>query len=333
MVLGEDLEWFTTLAELERVGAAADRLHLAQPTLSRMLARLERRVGVELFDRHGKRITLNEYGRIYYEHARRARSELDAAKQALADRANPAGGVVRLSFQHSFGGSLVPQLISGFRRVSGRITVTLWQGAATAVTERVLEGAADLGIVSPRPAVAGVGWRVVLRQPLVLAVPPDHRLAGRRQVRLAEAADAEFVTMHHGFGMRRIFDELCAAADIRPRIAFESSDLVTVAGLVSAGLGVAILPQEDPLSAGPLSGPVTVPLADAGAARAVGLVWPAAATPPEAVRRFVTSPRIGRGGVGEFREGRFCPRLIRWAVSVGRVKLFSIQQSRPESRL
>ncbi|MGV9542478.1 LysR family transcriptional regulator [Nocardia beijingensis] len=285
-MLGEDLEWFTTLAELERVGAAAERLHLAQPTLSRMLARLERRVGAELFDRHGKRIVLNEYGRIYYEHARRAQSELDAAKQALADRANPAGGVVRLAFQHSFGGSLVPQLISGFRRVSGRITITLWQGAAEAVTERVLAGDADLGIVSPRPAVAGVGWRAVLRQPLVLAVPQEHRLAGRRQVRLAEAADAEFVTMHHGFGMRRIFDELCAAADIRPRIAFESSDLVTVAGLVSAGLGVAILPREDPLSAGPLSGPVTVPLADAGAARAVGLIWPAATPPPDAVRRF-----------------------------------------------
>ncbi|MEW1734834.1 LysR family transcriptional regulator [Nocardia beijingensis] len=285
-MLGEDLEWFTTLAELERVGAAAERLHLAQPTLSRMLARLERRVGAELFDRHGKRIVLNEYGRIYYEHARRAQSELDAAKQALADRVNPAGGVVRLAFQHSFGGSLVPQLISGFRRVSGRITITLWQGAAEAVTERVLAGDADLGIVSPRPAVAGVGWRAVLRQPLVLAVPQEHRLAGRRQVRLAEAADAEFVTMHHGFGMRRIFDELCAAADIRPRIAFESSDLVTVAGLVSAGLGVAILPREDPLSAGPLSGPVTVPLADAGAARAVGLIWPAATPPPDAVRRF-----------------------------------------------
>ncbi|MBF6074740.1 LysR family transcriptional regulator [Nocardia beijingensis] len=285
-MLGEDLEWFTTLAELERVGAAAERLHLAQPTLSRMLARLERRVGAELFDRHGKRIVLNEYGRIYYEHARRAQSELDAAKQALADRVNPAGGVVRLAFQHSFGGSLVPQLISGFRRVSGRITITLWQGAAEAVTERVLAGDADLGIVSPRPAVAGVGWRAVLRQPLVLAVPQEHRLAGRRQVRLAEAADAEFVTMHHGFGMRRIFDELCAAADIRPRIVFESSDLVTVAGLVSVGLGVAILPREDPLSAGPLSGPVTVPLADAGAARAVGLIWPAATPPPDAVRRF-----------------------------------------------
>ncbi|WP_327113909.1 LysR family transcriptional regulator [Nocardia sp. NBC_01730] len=285
-MLGEDLEWFTTLAELERVGAAADRLHLAQPTLSRMLARLERRIGVELFDRRGKRITLNEFGRIYYEHARRAQTELDGAAQAVADLANPAKGVVRLSFQHSFGGSLVPQLIGGFRRGSGRVTVTLWQGAAETVTQRVLDGEADLGIVSPRPAVAGVGWRTVLRQPLVLAVPADHRLAGRRQVRLAEIADAEFVAMHQGFGMRRIFDELCAAADIRPRIAFESSDLVTVAGLVSAGLGVAILPREDPLSASPLSGPVTVPLADAGASRAVGLIWPAAAILPDAVRRF-----------------------------------------------
>ncbi|MEU7632411.1 LysR family transcriptional regulator [Nocardia sp. NPDC049220] len=285
-MLGKDLEWFTTLAELERVGAAAERLHIAQPTLSRMLARLERRIGVELFDRSGKRITLNEFGRIYYEHARRAQSELDAAEQAVADLADPAEGVLRLSFQHSFGGSLVPQLISGFRRGSGRITVVLWQGAAEAVTKRVLDGDADLGIVSPRPAVAGVGWHTVLRQPLVLAVPPDHRLAGRRQARLAELADAEFVTMHRGFGMRRIFDEMCAAADIRPRIAFESSDLVTVAGLVSAGLGVAILPGADLPSAGPLSGPVAVPLADAGAARAVGLVWSAAARQSDAVRRF-----------------------------------------------
>ncbi|MBF6229159.1 hypothetical protein [Nocardia abscessus] len=80
---------------------------------------------------------VNPSHRIYYEHARRAQTELDAAEQAIADRSDPAGGVVRLSFQHSFGGSLVPQLISGFRRVSGRITVTLWQEAAEAVTERV----------------------------------------------------------------------------------------------------------------------------------------------------------------------------------------------------
>ncbi|MGW4245719.1 LysR family transcriptional regulator [Nocardia sp. NPDC004722] len=281
-MLGGDLEWFTTLAETENVSAAAERLHLAQPTLSRMLARLEHRLGVTLFDRHGKRLRLNDYGRLYYEHARRARAELHAGEQAVADRANPAKGMVRLSFLHSFGGNLAPQLIGDFRRTAGRVDFTLYQGAAEVITRQVLDGEADLALVSPRPGAAGIGWRTLLNQPVVLAVPADHRLAGQRQVRLAELADAEFIAMHPGFGMRRVFDELCAAAGIGPRIAFESSDLVTVRGLVAAGLGVALVPTEQPLP----PGVAEVPLADAGASRDVGLIWSATATPAEAVRRF-----------------------------------------------
>ncbi|MGW4737668.1 LysR family transcriptional regulator [Nocardia xishanensis] len=285
-MLGEDLQWFTTLAELERMSAAAERLHIAQPTLSRMLARLERKLGAELFDRKGKRIALNEFGRVYYEHARRAQAELDAAGQAVADLANPARGVVRLSFLHSFGGWLVPQLIAGFRRHAGRVTVTLRQGGAEKITGHVLDGASDLAVVSPRPTAPGVGWRGLLRQPLVLAVPAEHRLAGRRQVRMAELSGDEFVSMPPGFGMRRIFDELCAAADVRPHVAFEATDLVTSTGLVAAGLGVAVLPLQDPAPAAARSGPVLVPLADDGASREVGLIWSAAAAPSDAVKRF-----------------------------------------------
>lgn len=151
-MLGADLEWFTTLAETENVSAAADRLHLAQPTLSRMLARLERRLGTPLFDRHGKRITLNDNGRLYYEHARRARAELQAAEQAVADRLNPAKGLIRLSFLHSFGSSLAPQLIAEFRRTAGKVDFTLFQGAAEVITRQVLDGEADLALVSPAPA-------------------------------------------------------------------------------------------------------------------------------------------------------------------------------------
>lgn len=285
-VASDDLHWFLTLAELERVGAAAERLHLTQPTLSRMLARLERRLGVLLFDRHGKRLTLNEFGRVYYEHARRAQAELDAAAGELADLSNPAGGVVRLAFQHSLGARVVPELIAGFRRLSGRITFTLNQDAADVVTAAVLDGTADLGLVSPRPSAAGVGWRPLLRQRLALAVPPDHRLATRRQVRLAEVADAEFIAMHPGFGMRRVLDELCAAADFRPRIGFECSNLDTIAGLVAVGLGVSILPLEYPPMGGPQPDPALIPLADPEPMREVGLVWSTAATPSEAVRRF-----------------------------------------------
>lgn len=69
-----DYEWFVTLAELQHVTAAAEQLHIAQPTLTRMLARLEQQLGVGLFDRRGRRLSLNDYGRIFYEHARLAPS-------------------------------------------------------------------------------------------------------------------------------------------------------------------------------------------------------------------------------------------------------------------
>lgn len=285
----DDLHWFLMLAELEHVGAAAGRLRVSQPTLSRMLARLEGRLGVRLFDRHGKRLSLNDFGQVYYEHARRAQAELDAAARELADLANPARGMVRLTFLHSFGARLVPELIAGFRRGSGAITFSLSQDAAEVVTGRVLDGTADLGIVSPKPAVPGLGWRELLRQRLALAVPADHRLAGRRQVRLAEAADADFIAMHTGHGMRGILEDLCAAADFRPRIVLESSDLVTVGGLVAAGLGVALLPLEDAAPRAPQGnqpGPALVPLTDPGATRAVGLIWSANAVPSDAVRVF-----------------------------------------------
>ncbi len=295
----DDLHWFLTLAELEHVGEAADRLNLSQPTLSRMLGRLEQRLGVKLFDRHGKRLMLNDFGRVYYEHARRAQAELDAAGRELADLVNPALGTVRLAFLHSAGARLVPELIAGFRRGSPRITFTLAQGSANTVTTRILNGQSDLGIVSPRPAVPGLGWRELLRQPLALGVPADHRLAGRRQVRLAEVADTDFIVMHRGHGIRVILDNLCAAADFRPRIVMESSDLLTVSGLVAVGLGVALLPLADATTRGalraaaqpgpiqgPQSGPVLVPLSDPGASRAVGLIWSADAVASDAVRIF-----------------------------------------------
>lgn len=286
-MLGDDLHWFTTLAELERMGAAADRLHIAQPTLSRMLARLERRLGLRLFDRKGRSIALNEYGRVYYEYARRARAELDAGGQALADLSNPAHGVVRLAFGHSFGTWPVPQLISGFRRRSGRISVTLHQDSSDAVVARVIEGNADVAIVSPRPQTIDLGWRRLSRQRLALALPADHRLAGRRQLRLGDVADAEFIALHAGFGMRRIFDELCAAAGIRTRIVLEAGELDTVTGLVAEGLGLAVVPMATaiPGATSPQS-VVTVPLSDQGAVRDVGMIWSATAVPSDAARKF-----------------------------------------------
>ncbi|WP_296389351.1 LysR family transcriptional regulator [Williamsia sp.] len=269
-MLRTEADWFVDLAELENVSAAARRLHLSQPTLSRMLARLERELDTELFDRHGRRLVLNARGQIFLTHCRRARAEFEAARHEIADLIDPVEGTIRLSFLHSFGIRLVPELIGDFRR-GARVAFTLTQDAAETVVDHVRAGDADLAIVSPRPTDTDVVWSPLLRQRLGLAVPRDHRLAGRSEVSLVEVSEEPFVTMGQGFGMRRILEELCAEADFRPDITFESSELGTVAGLVGAGLGVAVLPIEDAPQV-PTSVSV-IPLAGSQTWREIGVIW------------------------------------------------------------
>ena len=281
-----DYEWFVTLAELQHVTGAAEQLHIAQPTLTRMLSRLERRLRVALFDRRGKRLALNTYGRIFYEHARRAQSELDSARRAIDDLANPAVGEIRLGFLGSFGSTVVPRLIAGFAEASPRVTFTLDEGAAESIGDLAQSGSIDIGVVSPRPQVPNLAWRSLFRQRLGVAVPCDHALAGAAAVSMTDLADEPFVAMRPGFGMRRLLDELCAAAQFQPRIVLESATLTSTAGLVAAGLGISLIPID---GSDHVPGSSALPLADADAYRDVGMIWNSARPLSRPARDFIAS--------------------------------------------
>ncbi len=281
-----DYEWYVTLAELQHVTAAAEQLHLAQPTLTRMLSRLERRLGVALFDRRGKRLSLNSYGRIFYDHARRAQLELDSARRAIEDLTNPAVSEIRLGFLSSFGTTVVPRLIAGFTATSPRVTFTLQEGAAEAIGDLVESESIDIGVVSPRPQQPTLAWRSLFRQRLGVAVPRDHPLANVAAVSMTDLVNERFVTMHPGFGMRRLLDELSAAAQFQPRIVLESANLTTAAGLVAAGLGISLVPMA---GSEYTSGVRMLPLADADAYRDVGMIWNSGRSLSRPARDFIAS--------------------------------------------
>jgi DNA-binding transcriptional LysR family regulator len=281
-----DYEWYVTLVELQHVTAAADQLHIAQPTLTRMLSRLERRLGVALFDRRGKRLSLNAYGRIFYEHARRAQRELDSARRAIEDLTNPAISEIRLGFLSSFGSRVVPRLIAGFTAASPRVTFMLQEGAAESIGDLVESEFVDIGVVSPRPKEPMLAWRSMFRQRLGVAVPSDHRLANAAAVSMTDLTSERFVAMHPGFGMRRLLDELCAAAQFQPRIVLESANLNTAAGLVAAGLGVSLVPIDGSEDAPGVS---MLRLADADAYRDVGMIWKSARPLSRPARDFIAS--------------------------------------------
>lgn len=269
-MLTDDLDWFVVLAETCQVTETAHRTHLSQPTLSRKLARLERQMGAPLFDRNGRRLTLNPNGEILHAHAVAALRELREAQDRINLRSDPDGGTVRLDFLHSFGTWLVPHLLRGYRLEHPRTHFELHQASAQTLIDRVAGGAADLAVVSPRPRSSQLSWAPIAHQSLALAVPTGHRFAGLPRIDLADAADEPFIGMHADFGMRRILDELCAAAGFTPTLVFESSELATVGGLVSASLGVSVMPVQNP----PIwaEGVTYVPID--GAERKIGLIWP-----------------------------------------------------------
>lgn len=151
-----ELQWFTTLAETEHMTEASLRLNVSQPTLSRALARLERKLGVNLFDRHQNRLRLNKYGEIFQAHALRAMHEIDRGEERIATLVDPERGLVSLGFLHSFGGWLIPDLLNRYRKHAPHTSFELRGGASDAVVDDVRQGSVDIGFVAPEPAADDV---------------------------------------------------------------------------------------------------------------------------------------------------------------------------------
>ncbi|GAA2808971.1 LysR family transcriptional regulator [Saccharopolyspora taberi] len=278
------LQWFVVLADAEHMTAAAERLHITQPTLSRAMARLERRLGTRLFDRTPHGLRLNRYGEVLRAHAHRALGELNSAEERIATLIDPDRGTVSLSYLYSLGAWLVPELLRGYRGQAPGVRFVLTGGAADVILEDLRSGRVDVILTSPRPDADDVLWTEIDQQEVCLATSVDHPLACRERISLAEAADEDFIAMRPEFGLRQVAEELWQQAGFRPTLALESTELATVRGLVGHGLGVAIVPA--PRDGDGAQRLRYLRLDDPGARRPVGAAVIAGQHQPPAVRRF-----------------------------------------------
>jgi LysR family transcriptional activator of glutamate synthase operon len=278
----EDLRGLLALGEHEHVTSAAAALGISQPNLSRLLSRVEASLGARLFERDARGVHPNPLGSVTLDAARDLVERYDRLRRDLGGLLDPDAGTVRLAFLDSMSTSLVPRLLRDVRASAPLLRVELRQEPGHEIIPHLATGVAELAIVSGRPA-APHGWRPLQEQRLVVVVPAGHRFATRRRVRLADLEGEDFVSIPPGFGFREHLDGLFAEARVSPRIAFEIGDLATIEGLVGAGLGVAVVPEQ---FAG-ASGTVGVPLANPGASRVIGLTWRADRTLAPAAARFL----------------------------------------------
>lgn len=262
-----DLAWLVELGDLGHVTDAAAALGTSQPTLSRALARLEAELGVRIFARVPTGVQATPDGELVLEAARDLVARHERLRETLADRLDPDTGLVRLAFLDSMATTLVPRLLRSFHEAVPAVKVVLSQEPAHDIRRDLDRGAVELGLTLAQSA--DYGWLPVQRERLVVVVPPTHRLRRRKRVELADLGDDELVTTPAGFGYSGLVQGLLAEAGVTMRISFESADLATIEGLVSAGLGVAVVPEA---FAG-LTGSVGLALASQGASRTIGLTW------------------------------------------------------------
>jgi DNA-binding transcriptional LysR family regulator len=230
------LKYFQVVAQLEHMTRAAEKLYIAQPSLSQSIARLEEELGVPLFDRQGRRIRLNQFGSTFLKRVERAFLELDEGKREVADLAGLEQGLIALAVAST---QPLPDLLSSFLARHPHVRFRLFQQhSLTAVVQQLERGDIDLCISSPPIDRPGITWVPLMTEEIFLLVPAGHSLAQRGSIRLSEAANEPFISLKPGYGLRDLMDEICKHAGFIPTVAFEGDETATVRGLVTAGLGV-----------------------------------------------------------------------------------------------
>ena len=237
------LRYFVKLAQVGHYTRASEQLNISQPSLSHAVRQLEEELGVPLFERQGRNTQLTQFGEEFLDCAARTLATLDEGVISLRRKAK-GEGLIRLGFLRVLGTDYVPRLAARFlaARPDRQLQFTFHSGR----TQELLEGLADRRydlVFCSRPAPElGLTAVPVRAQELVLIVPPGHPLAGRAGVSLAEAAPYPMVCFSRDSGLRAVVDELFDSLGVCPQVAWETEEDQVVAGLVSQGFGISVVP-------------------------------------------------------------------------------------------
>ena len=242
------LRYFVAVAEELHFGRAAERLRIAQPPLSRQIRDLERELGTPLFERGPRGAELTAAGRAFLPEARLTLAQAERAQRTAQRAARGETGRLRVGFVDAATNSgILPDVLGFFRMHLPAIGLSLFEMDPAQQAEALRDGRIDLGILQSPPADAERWLRMdsVHNEPLVAAIPRGHRLASRARLALADFAEEPFILFPRHVAPV-LYDDImarCRAARFTPRVVQEAAGWHTVASLVSAGVGVALVPR------------------------------------------------------------------------------------------
>ncbi|WBL16605.1 LysR family transcriptional regulator [Sutcliffiella sp. NC1] len=268
------IRYFMEVAVREHMTEAADALHVAQSSVSRQIVNLENELGVDLFIREGRRVRLTPIGKIFFERMKHAMNVMDDAKREVEEYLDPEKGTIRIAFPVSLAANTLPTVIYAFRQRYPEAKFQLKQGLYRELIDGVVKGDFNLALLGPVPQEERkINRKILFTENVVALLPIHHPLAKKKSITLWELAEEPFVLLPEGFVFRDIVVNACQNLGFTPKVAFEGDDIDALKGLVSAGLGVTLMPEETLVDSLPRSA-VKIPLVEPNVTRTVGVITP-----------------------------------------------------------
>jgi len=238
------LRYVLTVAEELSFMRAAARLHMTQPPLTKQIQEVEAELGVRLFDRTKRVVQLTKAGEVFVERARRLLQDFDQLRRASGQADRGEAGRLTIGFLGAIAFDLFPRILREYRAQVPDVRIGLLESDNQALMEGLRGRTIDAAFLRPYYQDADIAMKTLLRDHFVVALPARHRLAAKKAISIRDLAEEPFVTASRS-PVPSIYAQtmtICEKAGFHPRVAQASTHLHTAIALVSAGMGVALVP-------------------------------------------------------------------------------------------
>ncbi|KHF41951.1 LysR family transcriptional regulator [Halalkalibacter okhensis] len=268
------IKYFMEVAKREHVTEAADALHVAQSAVSRQIANLESELGVDLFIREGRRVKVTPIGKRFLERMTQAMNVIDNARLEVEEYLDPEQGTIRIAFPISMAAYTLPSAIVAFREQYPMAKFQLKQATYYELIDGVISGDFNMALIGPVPKEKKkVKSQILFTENVVALLPLNHPFADRESLTINELQHEQFILLPEGFILRELIVEACVHSGFDPKVSFEGDDIDALKGLVSAGLGITLIPEITLVENLPHA-TVKIPIINPSVTRTVGILIP-----------------------------------------------------------
>jgi len=263
------LKCFTTLSQTLHYTEAANQLFLSQPSLSYAIHMLENELGVKLFEKHGRTISMTKFAKEFLPFALTAIKSFEAGKARLKEMQNPKN--LRLGYIYSLSYDFLPNVLTLLLtiKLDEQFTYSFYQSQADDLIKKILDDELDFAF-TPFSEEKGISSLPIFTQDIYLVVPNTHRLANQRETTLNEIRDEKFVMIKPETNLRYVIDTAFLGKSFKPNIVFEGDECNSIASYVASDYGIALIPKIPSLDGFRLS---FLRISDLPLSRQVYLVW------------------------------------------------------------